>query len=137
LDAGIATSALDVSSRSLEKRFEQRLKQADEKIEKFLLYSDKFKLDISLQSLVKDSLTHVKKDAMREASDTLLQTQTEGRVYSAQYVDKDNKPLFFYFGYRRSLDRQVRTSFNLFRGISHWLALSSGQETSQDWSRKV
>jgi hypothetical protein len=108
LDAGTASSALGNSSRSRDKRYEKRISQALAKIDGFLKYSDKFTVNTTLEKLSEGARTESKKEAMRHACKELSETQSEGRVYSAQYYDKNGVPLFFYFGHRRSQDKTVR-----------------------------
>jgi len=85
--------------RSLAKRREKELSKARALAGKFKMFAQVIRVPFSLESL-KKTLTTDEEEELEAICDNKLGPSQESQCLSAQFVDKNGKPILFYFGER-------------------------------------
>lgn len=86
--------------QSAASRLKKALKEAQGRVEKFLKYSDKYRLPFTHEEFCAQKKKSANKTRFERVCSELSSPNKPSRPFSAQYFDRDGKPLFFYFGVR-------------------------------------
>jgi hypothetical protein len=79
-----------------------------------MTYADKFKVpDLSIDDLS----DKVPSGPLQEICDDFLGPSHPAQVFSAQYFDKNDKPLFFYLARRRRREKETKVRLDFVRGM--------------------
>ncbi|KAF8058964.1 hypothetical protein FPV67DRAFT_1451185 [Lyophyllum atratum] len=91
--------------RSEQARINRTINAARLKAKHFMTYADKFKVpDLSIDDLS----DKVPSGPLQEICDDFLGPSHPAQVFSAQYFDKNDKPLFFYLARRRRREKETK-----------------------------
>ena len=88
------------AGRSEEKMAEKEEKKARLRAEKYKEFVQVIRVPFSLDSLQEKTLSDKEKQILEDICDNDLGPQQEAQCMSAKFVDKDGKPILFYFGSR-------------------------------------